>query len=82
MDGIYPLHARKINEGEAEICGQCILISDQTLVALHLLIQVSLCGNEISWLELKLGESGENGMVRKPFNSPIANLKMPRDAFG
>jgi hypothetical protein len=75
LDGILPVVARKIAEGEAEIFGQCILISDQTLTPIHLLLQTSACGDEISWLELKLGESGEHGMVRTPYSSPSASIK-------
>jgi len=69
LDGIYPLVARKTGEGEAEIFGLCIILSDQTLTPIHLCLQVSSSTDEVSWLECKLGEMGEHGMVRMPYKS-------------
>jgi hypothetical protein len=69
LDGIYPVLARKTGEGEVEIFGQSILISDQTLTPLHLHLQVAPTEDEVSWLECRLGERGERGMVRTPYES-------------
>jgi hypothetical protein len=69
LDGIYPVLARKTGEGEMELFGQCILISDQTLTPLHLRLQVGPTEDEVSWLECRLGERGERGMVRTPYES-------------
>jgi hypothetical protein len=53
-----------------EIAGHCILISDQTLAPFHLRLRIAPGdANEISWLELSVGERGANGMVRQPYNS-------------
>jgi len=67
LDGFFPFLARKTGEGEAEIFGLCIIISDQTLTPIHLRLQTSLSGDEVSWLECRLGEKGEHGMVRTPW---------------
>lgn len=69
LDGVLPLLARKTKEGEADIFGICIIISDQTVTPLHLCLQLSVSSEEVSWLECKLGERGENGMVRTPYHS-------------
>jgi hypothetical protein len=75
LDGIYPVQARRIGGGEAEIFGQCILISDQTLTPLHLRLQLSPVVDEISWLECRIGERGKHGMVRMPYDRLNANFK-------
>lgn len=75
LDGILPVVARKTGETQVEIFGQCILISDQTLAPIHLRVQVTPAGDEISWLEIKLGELSKHGMVRTPYNSPDAIIK-------
>jgi hypothetical protein len=69
LDGIYPLMARKNGQGEAEIFGLCIIISDQTLTPLHLCVQIGPSVDEVTWLECRLGESGEQGMIRTPYQS-------------
>jgi hypothetical protein len=77
MDGFSLILARKTKDGEAEIFGLCIIISDQTLVPIHLVLQVDPTKDEISWLLLKLGEKpsgapGERvglGMIRIPYSS-------------
>lgn len=75
LDGIIPLVARKTNEGEAEFLGECILITDQTLTPLHLRVQVTPAGDGISWLELRLGELSQHGMVRTPYASASTTPK-------
>ena len=75
LDGILPFVARKTGEREAEILGDCILITDQTLTPLHIRLQVSPCGSEISWLELKLGEKGHHGKIRTPYRNPSSTTK-------
>ena len=69
LDGIYPHVAQKTGEGEVEILGLCCLISDQTLTPIHLCLQLSTTADEVSWLELRLGEKGQGGMVRIPYSS-------------
>jgi hypothetical protein len=67
LDGIYPCFARKTAEAEIEILGLCCLIYDQTLTAFHLRLQLSQTEDEVSWLELFLGEKGQHGMRRMPY---------------
>lgn len=67
LDDVVPVEARRTGEGEVEIFGVCCIVSDQTLAPLHVHFQVAASHDEISWLECRLGERGQNGMVRKPY---------------
>jgi hypothetical protein len=69
LDGVYPHVARKIGEREIELFGLCILMSDQTMTPIHLRLQLSPTTDEVSWLELRLGERGRRGIVRMPYSS-------------
>ena len=75
LDGILPLVARKTGDGEADIFGLCIIISDQSLTPLHVRLQVAASTDEVSWLESRLGEQGKHGMVRTPYESSSAVAK-------
>lgn len=72
LDGLLPIVARKAEDREVELFGHCILISDQTLTPFHLCLQVSPDKDEVSWLECRLGERGEHGMVRIPYTGTPA----------
>jgi hypothetical protein len=61
LDGVLPVFARKTRDGEVEILGLCILISDQTLSPFHLRLELAASGEEISWLECRLGERSTLG---------------------
>jgi hypothetical protein len=74
LDGFLPVVARKTREGEAEFFGLCIIISDQTLTPFHLWLQGALSTDAVSWLECRLGERGENGMVRTPYKNKERKL--------
>ena len=76
LDGFCPLTARKTGDAEAEIFGLAILITDQTLTPIHLRVQASNTADEVSWLECKLGEASEQGMVRTPWPSGNATDKL------
>jgi hypothetical protein len=67
LDGIFPLVFRKTEGGEAELFGLCLLISDQTLTPIHVRLQVAVSSDEVSWLECRLGEMGDQGMMRIPY---------------
>ena len=67
LDDVVPVEARKAGEGEVEIFGVCCIVCDQTLTPLHVHLQVAASDDEISWLECRLGERGQGGMVRKPY---------------
>jgi hypothetical protein len=67
LDDVVPVEARKTGEGEVELFGVCCIVSDQTLTPLHVHLQVAAPDDEISWLECRLGERGQDGMVRKPY---------------
>jgi hypothetical protein len=64
LDGVLSCQARKTGDGEADIFGLCILITDQTLTPLHVRLQVAAANDEVSWLECRLGERGEQGLMR------------------
>jgi len=64
LDGIIPFIARKSTESEIELFGLCWLMKDQTQTPVHLRIQIFHLRAVISFLECKLGERGEHGMLR------------------
>ncbi len=69
LDGIYPHRARKAGERELELLGLCCLLADQTLVPLHLRLQLAADGDDVAWLELCLGERGrgQGGLAGEPY---------------
>lgn len=69
LDDVMLLVARKTGAAEAELFGLCIVPSDQTLAPLHLHLQIAAATDEVSWLECSLGERGENGMLRTPYDA-------------
>jgi hypothetical protein len=75
LDGILSLVARKTGRLEAEILGLCILLSDQSVTPLHVRLQIGIYNDEITWLECRLGERGNHGMVRTPYDSSSAVAK-------
>src|SRR5665213_2039271 len=86
LDGFLPYCVRKLGDHELEFIGHCILITDQTTTPIYFRLQLALEEDEVTWLELKLGERGENGMVRRPYRNPpslgrIAPLKDGIDAI-
>ena len=70
LDGILPQVARKTGDGELEMLGACIIMSDHSGAAIHLRLQLAAGTDEVSWLELRLGEAGDDGMVRLRWDSP------------
>jgi hypothetical protein len=69
LDGILPVGARKTTDREAEILGLCVIISDQTLTPIRVRLLVAPFQDEIAWCECRLGERGETGMVRIPYQA-------------
>ena len=67
LDAVYPETVRKTNEVEVEIIGVCIFTTDQTLMPVHICLQLSKESDEITWLECKLGETGPDGIARIPY---------------
>lgn len=67
LDGIYCHVARKTGDLEVEILGLCWLMCHQKLTPIHLRLQLSADADEVSWLELRLGEKGPHGIVLKPY---------------
>jgi hypothetical protein len=82
LDDVVPIEARKTGEGEAEIFGVCCFVSDQTLTPLHVHLQMAVPGDEISWLECRLGEREQEGMVRKPYRFLNEMIKRVRRLDG
>ena len=64
LDGVYPELMSKRGEREIEIFGVCVLITDQSLVPVHLRMQIAADTDEITWLECRLGEKGREGLIR------------------
>ena len=75
-DGVLPIIARKTGDGEVELFGHFCFIADQTLAPIHLKLQLANAADEISWLECRLGQRGEHGMLRTPYDSPAATARL------
>lgn len=71
-DGVLPIIARKTGDGEVELFGHFCFIADQTLTPIHLKLQLADSGDEISWLECRLGQRGEHGMLHTPYDPSSA----------
>ena len=69
LDGLYPELMTKRGKREIEIFGLCILMTDQTLVLVHLRLQIAPQKDEVNWFECRLGERGRSGLVRTPYRS-------------
>lgn len=82
LDGILPFQMRKIGAGAAEIIGHTILISDQTVVPIHLRLQASTGFDEISWLECRIGERQGAKMKRVPYQHFLPILSQLEDIAG
>ncbi len=69
LDGIYPQTVRKVGERALELLGLCCLLADQTLVPLHLRLQLAANADDVAWLELRLGERGrgQGGLAGEPY---------------
>lgn len=75
LDGVLPAVARKTGDAQVEIFGLCIFIEDQTVTPMHVELQLAETADEISWMECRLGEKGDRGMVRTTYSSPTGMLK-------
>lgn len=75
-DGVLPIIARKTGDGEIELLGHFCFIADQTLTPIHLKLQLADAADEISWLECRLGQRGERGMLRTPYGTPSATARL------
>ncbi|HEV8001565.1 MAG TPA: hypothetical protein VGP63_16885 [Planctomycetaceae bacterium] len=67
LDGFLPPLFVKCAENEVDLFGLCILISDQTVTPIHVQLQVRDAVDEVSWLDCRLGEMSEHGMIRTPY---------------
>lgn len=74
FDGFVPLFTRKVAEREAEMFGRCIIISNQLWAAFYLKIRIAPDNDEVSWLELGVGEKGyfSVGKGRKVEMKPLS----------
>lgn len=65
LDGIDPSSFQKTGPRSVEVIGAAILITDQTLTALAVKLQISPDLDRVSWFDCRLGESEENGTMRR-----------------
>jgi hypothetical protein len=59
----------KVGELEAEFIGLCLLITDQVWIPFYLRLSIYDCKNSVKWLECKLGEVCDDGMLVVFYNS-------------
>lgn len=76
LDGVFPLVAEKTGVRQMSIFGQCILMSDQTIVPLFVELQVDITGEKLAWLECKLGARDKSGTAWTPYRSASARIKL------
>jgi len=76
LDAVFPLFILKSGPRTARIPGECLLISDQTLITLLVDVQVSPKGDHVNWFECRLGLRGPGGMIRRPYepSTPLPHL--------
>ncbi len=66
FDGFYPILALNVGQRLAEFFGLSLMIFDQTLTPFFLRLQIAAEIDEVTWLDRKLGERTQSGMVRTP----------------
>ncbi len=69
LDGVYPHIFRKTGDREVELLGLAIFISDQTLTPVHFQLQLSPAYDQVTWIDLRLGERFKGGCRREPYAS-------------
>lgn len=82
LDGLYPLNTEKTGDRMMSLFGQAILISDQSIVPVHIGMQANPQGNKLDWFECLIGSKNENGMIRTPYRSPENRIKMLQSLEG
>ena len=70
FDGFMEHRSTKIGPSSAEVFGMISLISDMTMVPIHVRLRASQTVDEIEWLECRVGEVGDDsgGMIRHPIS--------------
>ena len=71
LDGVYSSRVLKHSESEIEIVGLCCLLETMGLTPLHVRLQLSPCGDRVSWLECWLGEKVDGEIRSVPYTSSI-----------
>ena len=67
--GVLPLNVRKTGDRELELFALCIIINDQSLIPVHLRLEISPNSDEVLCLELKLGERKDDAMLPQPYET-------------
>ena len=70
FDGFMEHRSTKIGPNSAEVFGMISLITDMTMVPIHVRLRASQTVDEIEWLECRVGEvGGDSGdMIRHPIS--------------
>ena len=76
LDGIYVGQITMTGKNQISIIGMCVLISDQSFIPIYINTKISDSSNEIEWMNCKLAEYGENGIIKIPYNSNRWNKQM------
>jgi len=77
LDVVYPLTTKKTGNQEADIFGLCLLISAQSIVPIHVRLQIDSQQNHVTWLECRLGDQETRDRVRRPSRSADSNQQQP-----
>ncbi|WP_425396734.1 hypothetical protein [Aeoliella sp.] len=80
LDGVLPLVVRRTGPLEMELIGNAILITDQTVVPVHLQLQLDESAERIRWLECRLGENVDGQLKRVPYSSDAWQVRRAMEA--
>lgn len=69
LDGIFTEKISKTDKNQFCFVGMSILTIDQSLIPIFVHIKISDSQDRFDWVELKLAEHGENGIIKIPYNS-------------
>lgn len=81
LDEVIPLRVRKPGDRELELWGLAIVISDQTVVPLHLNLRLDAERDQIVWLECEMMADEPPSLRRAPYRAHrsmlnhLANLR-------
>ncbi|KNY25864.1 hypothetical protein [Pseudobacteroides cellulosolvens] len=76
LDGIYEGQILMTGKNKISIIGMCVLVSDQSYIPIYINIEISDSTDEIVWMDCKLAELGQNGIIKIPYNSNRWNKQM------
>lgn len=75
LDGILPVESTKKGPREVELWGGAYLVSDQSVLPIHVRLQVSAAAWEVGWMECYLGKRSRGRLVREEFYRVMSRMQ-------